>query len=372
MARLILLGTSIAASAGLGIADIINQETEGEAFYPSIRTNKAKLKELEPQIEKLRSSYFTSEKKCKDYKCAVAGLAANNQIIAAKMTEITIHVEEIEKKCNEVMKKCEALGTSLPDITPRPFTDAELVLTWGMRGLNFIGIGYQGFAVVRRANHAQAQFRALANHVSNVTKGTNLPTNTLRTVRIGKLTGTIAVLGLAASAASFGIGIKRSEEARDAFKKFVNDAEKQKGELGKGCDDIKQYQNEIKVCHTQCVNDLTKMVNEFLDTPGNALKKKFSDLEKTTDEVKKFQEEIIGELDVLLAQAKAYAKQTQLIISLSPLLSPVASGAIPIDTLLQVARGIDSKIESKEDLKEIIKLIPCENDVLNTVLRKFA
>ncbi len=357
---------ALAVTTGLTIADVINTETDGEAYYPSIKENKKQLSDLEPILDDLKVSYINGYNSYNGFRADVGDINAKAVVLLTKLGQVLSNAVDAQKLANEFFERKENVGRveSLPQVGGVFFE----VMRIGGPIIGFGGIAWEAVSIARATNSFQAQFSSLGNHLSNTLRGTDLPTNTLRTMKVSKVEAGMMVLGLGMAATAFGLNIKNAELKRDKYAEFVQQVQRNKTDLVGYIAEVSEKQAQIQKIFDQTMAGLKDAFSTLGDKPSlGVLEAAGADLTR----IKAFEDDMIPKMDGLIKGIELHKETLRLMGVADALIPGLAAGSLARSVLITTLKAIKTDIKDDEIAKLIGDSKVNSADVVKQALEKF-
>ncbi len=339
----IVRAVALATQTGFTIADIINTETDGEAYYPSIKENKKKLSELEPVLDSLKATYVANYNAFNNFSSDVGSINAKAVVLLTKLGLVLANAADAQKLAKAFAQQ-EANGARLGSLPKVGGVFFDIVKV-GEPILAFGELTWQAVSLIRASNSAEAQFLSLKNHLSNVLKGTDLPTNTLRTMKVSKVEASMMVLGLGMAATSFGLNVKEAELKRDKYEEFVKKVQTEQATIQKNIDEISKKQTQIQDIFDETMKSLKEAFKALEDQVSID---KLEAAGRDTVKINGFEDEMIPKMDALIKVIESNKEKVRLMGLADSLIPALASSALTSSNFISALKSIKPDIKDEE------------------------
>lgn len=362
---------AIASIAQIGVlsADIVLNETDGEAYYPDIKKFVAELDQLNVEVEQLKKPYEAAFLELSRLKERVHRVAIENEAIYVKLDRIGAMTGEILARVNHISISCPG---EIKDVAQFHFESSTLddIVKYAAYGLAVGAIGTEGVALRRAFYSSETTFQVRRNQIGNALEGTTKTTSRLRLMKVSRLVTAMAVVGVVVAIYGLVRGLEGAKDKRDALEKAVADAKATKDDLisrsaefnekiGLLKADLDQSIDVYRASFQWMVDDLNAS-NEKLAAanPGVAISKvdtqsldkleaeiveiRAKDLGSTEqlDRIDSSQQDLIAHLSATEADFEAAKKE----ITIMAVITPLAQHNVPLSVICLSLKGLDENI----------------------------
>jgi hypothetical protein len=218
------------AQIGLLSADIVLNETDGEAYYPDIKKFKDELEKLNTEVEELKPTYEQAYAKLVALKNETTTIATQNEAIYVKLDRISLVSKQVREKISIVSDNFPGKEKDLVNVNFETTVLDEIVkyTNYGMQGF---GLTYQARSIGRAFYSRETILKAWRAEIGNRLHGTNETTSRLRLMKVSKVATAMALFGIATAVYGLVRGLQGAKAKRDALEDAVVEARKTKEKL---------------------------------------------------------------------------------------------------------------------------------------------